>query len=66
MKAIATNWKTLVTALVVGLVLFFASLQIPVARPSPAIPQTPAMAPVPEPAQEQPTSNEIQDFPQLG
>jgi hypothetical protein len=66
MKTIAANWKTLVTAVLAGLALFFVSLLIPVGRPSSAKPQTPAMAPAAEPAQEAPISNEIRDFPQLG
>ncbi len=65
MRAIAANWKTLVTAVLAGLVLFFASLQIAAGRPSLVKPETPVMAPLPQP-EEQATSNEIRDFPQLG
>ena len=66
MKVIAANWKTLLTVLVAGLVLLFGSRQMAVGGPSSAKPQTPAVAPVPQPPEEQPTSNEISDFPQLG
>jgi hypothetical protein len=63
MKAITTNWKTLVSALVVGVVLFFASLQLLAGRPSAANPLPPANVPA---VDGPPISNEIQDFPQLG
>jgi hypothetical protein len=66
MKTIATRWKTLVTLLVAGLMLFFVMARMAAGRPSSPAPQGSVAAPAAQPNQEPPPSNEIHDFPQLG
>ena len=66
MKAITNRWKTLVTLLVAGLMLFFLMARMAVGGPTSAAQQRPVAAPAAEPAQEPAQSNEIRDFPQLG
>ena len=58
------NWRASVVLTVAAMALYFATVKISASRAEPAPPRAPVAAPAP--ADGQPISNQIGDFPQLG